>query len=55
MMANSQYLEKEAYIKAKCAVKMDMQDIAFREYKLVMRKQLDQTMMQLGDVESKLA
>ena len=34
---------------------MDMQDIGFREYKLVMRKQLDQAMMQLGDVESKLA
>jgi hypothetical protein len=48
-------LEKEAYIKAKCAVKMDMQDIAFREYKLVMKKQLDQAMMQLSDVESKLA
>lgn len=51
----SQFLEKEAYIKAKCGNKMDMQDIAFREYKLVMRKQLDQTMMQLGDMESKLA
>lgn len=34
---------------------MDMQDIAFREYKLVMKKQLDQAMMQLSDVESKLA
>lgn len=55
MTLRSQFLEKETYIKAKCAVKMDMQDIAFREYKLMMRKQLDQTMMQLGDVESKLA
>ena len=33
---------------------MEMQDIAFREYKLMMRKQLDQTMMQLADVESKM-
>jgi hypothetical protein len=41
MIANSQHMEKEAYIKAKCAVKMDQQDIAFREYKLMMRKQLD--------------
>lgn len=55
MRQNSLFLEKEAYIKAKCAVKMDMQDIAFREYKLMMRKQLDQTMMQLADVESKMA
>jgi hypothetical protein len=34
LIMKHQSMEKEAYIKAKCAVKFDLFDTAFREYKL---------------------
>jgi hypothetical protein len=41
LMLKNQYMEKEQFIKTKCAQKFDMKEIAFREYKLMARKELD--------------